>query len=344
MNKEVKISVVIPAYNTATLLPKCLDSILAQDEKDWECIVINDGSTDNTQEVLDQYATADGRFRIIVQPNSGVSVARNRGIDEARGKYITFIDSDDYVDPDYFSRSVSLINEYGAAMLMSGYVEERQTIKDGVSVMNTRYSDMPQAYKVEKKDVYLLNRIQCASLLFDTTASYWGYLRNWFLLDMIKSQGIRFNKQLKYNEDRDFTFAYITAESSSMINIVANRPSYHYVINRGSAMNKGFNANHLDELDSFRHFCNVERSQFHDKRLNIAIRHAGLTRKFYLTWLAMNMERYDDKVAYRMEKMEEDMLSIRDFFPPYTTFSHPLIKRWLQNRKYRIMRLLTHKK
>lgn len=339
-----KISVIVPAYNTEDTLPKCLNSILSQDEQDWECIVVNDGSTDNTMRILERYAAIDNRFIIVSQPNKGVSAARNRGLDEAQGEYITFIDSDDYVDADYFSRSLILINEYEAAMLMSGYVEEHQAYVNGSLVTMSKNSYMPKIYQEEIQDIYILNRIQCASLLFNTSASYRGYICNWFVLDCIRKNGIKFNPQLKYNEDRDFIFSYIAAESPTMINIVANRPAYHYVVRNSSAMHDGFNANHLDELDSFKHFCNIERRYFKNIRLNVAIRHAGLKRKYYLTWLAMNMERYDKESAYRMEKMEDEMLSFRDFFPPYSFCSQHMMKRWLQNRKYRIMRFLNYKK
>lgn len=339
-----KISVIVPAYNTEDTLPKCLNSILSQDEQDWECIVVNDGSTDNTMRILERYAAIDNRFIIISQPNKGVSAARNRGLDEAQGKYITFIDSDDYVDADYFSRSVSLMNEYGATMLISGYVEEQYTLAEGRDITKRAASKMPKIFKANRAGIYVLNRVQCANLLFDTTASYWGYLRNWFLLDIIRTKAIKFNEDLRYNEDRDFTFAYIAHESLTMINIVVNRPAYHYIIRNSSAMHDGFNANHLDELDSFKHFCNIERRYFKNIRLNAAIRHAGLKRKYYLTWLAMNMERYDNDSAYRMEKMEDEMLSIRDFFPPYSVYSRHMMKRWLQNRKYRVLRFLNCKK
>ena len=75
---------------------------------------------------------------------------------------------------------------------------------------------------------------------------------------------------------------------------------------------------------------------FRDRRLNIAIRHAGLVRKFYLTGLAMRMGRYDSAVAEKMERIERDMLSLRDFLPPYASCSRVMMKRWLQNKKHRL--------
>lgn len=98
MNKDnIKISVVIPIYNVADYLPKCLDSILLQTYGNWEIIAVNDGSTDNSLEVLQNYAKRDKRIKIISQKNQGVSAARNTGLDAATGDYISMPDPDDFL-------------------------------------------------------------------------------------------------------------------------------------------------------------------------------------------------------------------------------------------------------
>ena len=94
-----EISLIIPCYNVQTFLPRCLDSLLAQSFQDWEAVCVDDGSTDATVAILDAYAARDGRFRIIHQANAGVSCARNRALEEARGQYILFVDSDDLLHP-----------------------------------------------------------------------------------------------------------------------------------------------------------------------------------------------------------------------------------------------------
>lgn len=110
---KVKVSVIIPAYNAARTLPRCLKSIQAQYEQNWECIVVNDGSTDNTAEIIERYAMLDSRIRVITQANCGVSAARNCGLKHAIGEYVTFVDSDDYVELDYFQSALSAIDCYG---------------------------------------------------------------------------------------------------------------------------------------------------------------------------------------------------------------------------------------
>lgn len=101
-----KVSIIIPCYKQAHLLPETLDSVLAQTHGDWECIVVNDGSPDNTAEVAERYASQDARIRHVWQENKGLSGARNRGLDEAGGAWIQFLDSDDILHPDKLTRQL----------------------------------------------------------------------------------------------------------------------------------------------------------------------------------------------------------------------------------------------
>lgn len=334
---KVKVSVIIPAYNAARTLPRCLKSIQAQYEQNWECIVVNDGSTDNTAEIIERYAMLDSRIRVITQANCGVSAARNCGLKHAIGEYVTFVDSDDYVELDYFQSALSAIDCYGAVLLMSGYVTEYYN-EGWTTPKPLNCSWLSSAYCACAQDVYLVDRSRCASLLFDNSASYWGYIRNWYRLSVIRDAGLCFDVNLTYNEDRAFTLAYLAVEPLDAINVVLNRPNYHYVMREGSAMTQGFNAGHLTELESFIRFSGMERKYFRDYRLNIAIRYAGLVRKHYLTWLAMNMERYDTEIAEAMTQIERRLLRARDFLPPYTSQSRAMMKRWLQFHKYLLMK------
>ena len=95
-----KISIIIPVYNVAEYLPKCLDSILAQTLSDIEVICINDGSTDNSSDILQNYSSKDKRIKIINQNNKGISAARNAGLKIVQSEYVMFVDSDDYIAPD----------------------------------------------------------------------------------------------------------------------------------------------------------------------------------------------------------------------------------------------------
>jgi glycosyltransferase involved in cell wall biosynthesis len=116
------ISVIIPVYNTAEYLPRCLDSILNNTHQNLEVICINDGSKDNSLEVLRGYAARDSRVRIIDQENAGVSTARNHGLDAATGEYIAFVDSDDWVHCRYFEVLLRCMHESGADIQICGEI------------------------------------------------------------------------------------------------------------------------------------------------------------------------------------------------------------------------------
>ena len=93
----MKISIVIPTYNSEKYIARCLDSVLAQEERDFEAIVVNDGSKDKTAVLVEEYVKKDKRIILINQENGGVSKARNTGLDRAQGEYIFFVDSDDWI-------------------------------------------------------------------------------------------------------------------------------------------------------------------------------------------------------------------------------------------------------
>ena len=97
------ISIIIPVYNAENYLRRCIDSVLSQSFTDFELILVDDGSKDKSPQICDEYASQDTRVRVIHKANGGVSAARNDGLDIAKGEYITFIDSDDWVERDYLS-------------------------------------------------------------------------------------------------------------------------------------------------------------------------------------------------------------------------------------------------
>lgn len=119
-----KLSVIIPVYNVTPYLRVCLDSVLAQTITDWECVCVDDGSTDGSGKVLDEYAARDPRFRIVHQPNNGVAQARQVGLSAARGEYVGWVDPDDWIEPHHFQVMLEKIELERADMAWSGYVLE----------------------------------------------------------------------------------------------------------------------------------------------------------------------------------------------------------------------------
>lgn len=119
----MKTSIIIPVYNSAEHLEECLDSVVRQSCGDFEAICVDDGSCDESLRILERYAASDDRFRIVAQRNAGVSAARNRGLAEARGDYVLFVDSDDLVEPNLLSDVVRMADELQADMTVFGFWE-----------------------------------------------------------------------------------------------------------------------------------------------------------------------------------------------------------------------------
>ncbi|MDR0336929.1 MAG: glycosyltransferase [Planctomycetaceae bacterium] len=113
-----KISIIVPVYNTAKYLEQCVDSILQQRYTDVEVILIDDGSTDGCPAICDRYAQQDKRVKVIHQPNAGVAVARNQGLDNVTGEYVSFVDSDDYLHPDMYAELYEAITRNNADLAM----------------------------------------------------------------------------------------------------------------------------------------------------------------------------------------------------------------------------------
>lgn len=118
-----KVSIIVPIYNVAPYLSKCIDSILGQSFEDFECILVNDGSTDNSGEICDKYSKADNRIKVIHKENGGLSSARNAGLDVATGDYIGFIDSDDYIHRDFISILLNAMLTYNTEVSVCEFLD-----------------------------------------------------------------------------------------------------------------------------------------------------------------------------------------------------------------------------
>ena len=124
MINNPKVSVIVPVYNVEKYLERCLDSLINQTLKDIEIIAVNDGSTDNSLEILNKYAEKDTRIKVINKKNEGVSVARNIGIDESEGEYLTFVDSDDWIDKEMLYDMYKYANNTSVDIVMCTYIRE----------------------------------------------------------------------------------------------------------------------------------------------------------------------------------------------------------------------------
>lgn len=139
MNSKTKVSVIIPVYNTAKYLPKCLDSVINQTYQNLEIITVNDGSTDNSKAILENYTQKDPRLKIITQKNQGLSAARNAGLKIASGNFVTFVDSDDFIKSKMIEKMLGALEKSDADVAVCSFKEifPNKTIKN---FNNHRYS------------------------------------------------------------------------------------------------------------------------------------------------------------------------------------------------------------
>lgn len=209
-----KISVIIPVYNSEKYLHKCIDSVLAQTYQDFELILINDGSKDNSLDICDKFAQGDIRIKVVTQENQGVSVARNRGLKLASGKYIMFIDSDDFIDTDYLKTFVDKLSERDFDFVVAGvrHVDEKD------NVLREFISEANEATTKENIGK-LIPKIEIDSLLG-------GPVSKVFKNELIKKNGISFNADIQFGEDQIFNIQYLMLCSSL---VVVNYIGYNYI-------------------------------------------------------------------------------------------------------------------
>lgn len=165
-----KVSIITPCYNGSRYIGETIESVLAQTYTDWEMIIVDDGSKDDSAEIVRGYADRDSRIRLIVQPNGGSANARNHGIREAGGRYIALLDADDLWNPDFLSEQVAFLNEKKAAVVCSSY----EHIDGDSRVFGKIDKCMPV---IRLKDMYVMNRIGCLTGLYDAGTYGKVYLR-----------------------------------------------------------------------------------------------------------------------------------------------------------------------
>lgn len=206
-----KISVIVPVYKAEAYLHRCVDSLLTQTFQDFEILLVDDGSPDRSGEICDEYARQDSRVRVFHKENGGVSSARNEGINNARSKWITFIDSDDYVSPTY-------LDDFGLEVLdaeiyLLGYSVEQ---KGEIIAQHAFSTDSPTLYSkerlfIEGEERNILNSPVCK--LFDA--------------GIIKRYNLQFDVKISYGEDHLFVLTYLLYCHRAA---VSHSVSYFYVL------------------------------------------------------------------------------------------------------------------
>lgn len=211
------ISIIVPVYNAVNYLSRCVDSILNQQFADFELIIVNDGSTDDSLAVCESFRRKDSRVLVINQDNAGVSSARNRGIKVAKGDFICFIDADDYVNPSYLEQLVSpALQNDKIDLVLQGRIKCKKEKQTKIA------PDCEMVYSLRQdsgffEDVNLFRFCAVYSKLFKR--------------DIIQNHEISFSKSLNHGEDFDFLAQYLINCDVVQVSTCAN---YIYMINDGS--------------------------------------------------------------------------------------------------------------
>lgn len=259
-NFSILISVITPCYNASRYLSQSIESVINQKFKDWELILIDDGSTDNTLEICKSYQEKDARIRVYHQENSGVSVARNKALKMARGQYITFIDSDDWFAEDAFPTFINAIKKYDA----DRYTFNRYTFNDG----RTLKSDLYPSEIVRTGDQLKWAAIQMIYPYYDKIKNgvivngTRGVNCNVYRRSMIAENHIEFKEGMKVGEDALFNYEYVLISQKT---ITLNKYVGYYRINQSSIMHK-MNADilHINDV-TIKNFLEVTGSLLSEK-------------------------------------------------------------------------------
>lgn len=229
------LSIIIPIYNKEKYVGKCISSLIKQKYSDFELVIVNDGSTDGSEDMIFEYQKYDSRIRYYKYANGGVAVARNRGLELASGNYVLFIDADDWIEEDYLSNIFSVVEKNPADLYIWGISKDR---KDKSEIV------VPDIHGHFNRDVFLEKFVREQ---YDSHRGLYGYISNKLVKkDFIDTYKIRFNEKIRLQEDYDF---YLTCYSKCNDIYVFSESGYHYVADTSYSSGKITNRNYISMID-----------------------------------------------------------------------------------------------
>lgn len=232
------ISIVVPVYNGEKYIEDCIKSILKQTYTEWELLLIDNDSLDHTLKICKEYAKTDDRIQVLHQhKNRGVSVARNLGLERAAGEYITFIDCDDWIEPDYLEQLLWLQEKEEADMVLceyhKAYDADREKLKAGENnnALETAESQNIRGFTKEAyiEHYFLAGNTHCWGVLFDVKIL----------------EDIHFPKDITIGEDMMFMLE-VSSRTDKIV--VTDYKGYYYYINENGAMNQSFLTSYMDQI------------------------------------------------------------------------------------------------
>lgn len=264
MQIEELISVIVPVYNVEKYLAECIESLLEQTYENYEIILVNDGSTDSSGIICDKYSQMNSRISVIHKRNGGLSSARNAGIEDAKGKYLAFVDSDDVVHPDYLKHMYKLALQYQGDIVACDFIKgENCCWLDEIEYLDIR-KDCNVIEKMNDRDVQV------------TVA--WNKLYKRYFFDELK---------LRYKEGKIHEDMFMSPKllDNCKVMIMTSRKLYFYRQRENSIMTSKFSSKQLDILEAIEY-----RMEYFKKR-------------GYIELYCIEQERYGRKILYLLKKI-----------------------------------------
>lgn len=226
MKSDPKVSIVMPMYRVERYIEKAIQSVLDQDFQDWELLVVNDGSTDGSRDIASMMAASDERIKILDKENGGLSDARNYGLDRAIGEFVHFYDSDDWIEPDFYST------------LLSG-IEDFDLVVCGYKVDNEKSVTERMGYTGE------LSHVVCPSL-GNLVGNYLNFAWNkLFKRSFLVENALYYEKGLYRIEDSEFMMRFLN--SAPRVKMI-EYSGYHYMVRNTATLSKFFDGNIFNHL------------------------------------------------------------------------------------------------
>lgn len=302
-----EISVIVPVYKAEQYLKRCIKSVLRQTYFDFELILINDGSPDNSLQICNEWAEKDNRIHVIHKENGGASSARNAGLKVAKGNWIIFLDSDDWLDKSALKILYDMVNEYNVPM--------------GICEMKfmKKYSD---THLTEKYNVNLLSRTDLLNRFFRVNGGsdphrVWGTIIHHDILD-----GYNFVEG-KMNEDVE-TCYYLARKCDAAV--YTNMPLYNYFKNIEGVTNSGFSKKKLDLLDIW----NIVQNEVEKYTPEYSYACNMNYKRAYFTLLTqMSLNGYDHQDPFMIETKKNLKMEVRKSFWKLMKWKMPLSRKIL---------------
>lgn len=306
------ISIVVPVYNAEKYLNRCIESILKQTFSDFELLLIDDGSTDRSGVICDNYSNKDSRVKTIHKRNGGECSARNVGLDNVSGKWIAFVDADDYVEPNWLSIFMNNCDGCDVDVVVQGFFCDGTEYPFPTGI----------AYKGKSKDGL--------PLLINNGISGYVWVKL-FRFDIIKKNNIRFNENIHFRGDEDFVIKYILFSNNM---ICTPEKGYHYVVPEWSSKYK--------HLDNFYTSCSIFNSikQIYKDSSNVIYQRylQELNNALFNSFKVKNKDREHRIIVYQQIVGKAALKSRLNFFTRWILYliHFPKIVVWLFDIKEKI--------